>query len=85
MVTVYPDTLAISQPLGTIKRANDSRDAILTGHNGGMRSSAAAIYQTLESDLGSALALAASLVFISFGFLLLLRLITRGRIAHPLL
>jgi len=44
-----------------------------------------AIYQTMESDLGAALALAAVLVFISFGFLLLLRLITRGRIAHPLL
>ncbi|HTP08552.1 MAG TPA: ABC transporter permease [Anaerolineae bacterium] len=44
-----------------------------------------AIYQTMESDLGAALALAAVLVFISFGFLLLLRLITRGRIAHLLL
>jgi molybdate transport system permease protein len=44
-----------------------------------------AIYQTMESDLGAALALAAVLVFISFGFLLILRLITRGRIAHPLL
>jgi molybdate transport system permease protein len=44
-----------------------------------------AIYQAMESDLGAALALAAVLVFISFGFLLLLRLITRGRIAHPLL
>jgi molybdate transport system permease protein len=44
-----------------------------------------AIYQTMESDLGAALAVAAVLVLISFGFLLLLRLITRGRIAHPLL
>ncbi len=44
-----------------------------------------AIYQTMESDLSAALALAAVLVFISFGFLLILRLITRGRIAHPLL
>ncbi len=44
-----------------------------------------AIYQTMESDLGAALTLAAVLVFVSFGFLLLLRLITRGRIAHPLL
>jgi molybdate transport system permease protein len=44
-----------------------------------------AIYQAMESDLGAALALAAVLVSISFGFLLMLRLITRGRIAHPLL
>ncbi len=44
-----------------------------------------AIYQTLESNLGAALALAAVLVSMSFGFLLMLRLITRGRIAHPLL
>ena len=44
-----------------------------------------AIYQTMESDLGAALAVAAVLVFISFGFLLILRLITRGRITHPLL
>ncbi len=44
-----------------------------------------AIYQAMESDLGAALALAVVLVFISFGFLLTLRLITRGRIAHPLL
>ena len=44
-----------------------------------------AIYQTMESNLDAALAIAAVLVFISFGFLLLLRLITRGRIAHPLL
>ncbi len=44
-----------------------------------------AIYQTMESDLSAALVLAAVLVFISFGFLLILRLITRGRIAHPLL
>ncbi len=44
-----------------------------------------AIYQTMESDLDAALAIAAALVLISFGFLLALRLITRGRIAHPLL
>jgi molybdate transport system permease protein len=44
-----------------------------------------AIYQTMESNLNAALAIAAVLVFISFGFLLALRLITRGRIAHPLL
>ncbi len=44
-----------------------------------------AIYQTMETNLGEALMLAAVLIFISFGFLLLLRLITRGRIAHPLL
>ena len=43
-----------------------------------------AIYQTMESDLGAALAAAAVLVFISFGFLVILRLITRGRITHPL-
>ncbi len=41
-----------------------------------------AIYQAMESDLGAALALAAVLVFISFGFLVILRWITRGRIAH---
>ncbi len=44
-----------------------------------------AIYQAMESDLSAALALAAVLVFISFGFLLVLRWITRGRIAHPML
>jgi molybdate transport system permease protein len=44
-----------------------------------------AIYQAMESDLGAALAVAAVLVFMSFGFLLILRLITRGRIAHPML
>lgn len=44
-----------------------------------------AIYQALESDLGAALALAAALVFISFGCLLILRWITRGRLAHPML
>jgi molybdate transport system permease protein len=44
-----------------------------------------AIYQTMESNLDAALVLAAVLVFISFGFLLILRLITRGRIGHPLL
>jgi len=44
-----------------------------------------AIYQTMESNLDAALAIAAVLIFISFGFLLLLRLVTRGRITHPLL
>ncbi len=44
-----------------------------------------AIYQAMESDLGGALALAAVLVFISFGFLVILRWITRGRITHPML
>jgi molybdate transport system permease protein len=44
-----------------------------------------AIYQAMESDLGAALAVAAVLVFISFAFLLILRLITRGRISHPML
>jgi molybdate transport system permease protein len=44
-----------------------------------------AIYQAMESNLGAALAVAATLVFISFGFLLILRLITRGRISHPML
>lgn len=44
-----------------------------------------AIYQAMEGDLGAALALAAVLVFISFGFLLLLRWITHGRISHPML
>ncbi len=43
-----------------------------------------AIYQTMESDLGAALAVAAVLVLMSFGFLVILRLITRGRITHPL-
>ena len=43
-----------------------------------------AIYQTMESDLGAALTVAAVLVLISFGFLVILRLITRGRITHPL-
>jgi molybdate transport system permease protein len=44
-----------------------------------------AIYQAIESDLGAALAVAAVLVFISFGLLLILRLISRGRISHPML
>ncbi len=42
-----------------------------------------AIYQAMESDLGAALALATVLVFISFGFLVILRRITRSRIPHP--
>lgn len=44
-----------------------------------------AIYQAMESDLGAALTLAAVLIFISFGFLLILRWITHGRISHPML
>jgi molybdate transport system permease protein len=44
-----------------------------------------AIYQALESDLGSAIAIAALLIVISFVFLILLRAITRGRLAHPML
>jgi molybdate transport system permease protein len=44
-----------------------------------------AIYQALETDLGSAIAIAAILVLISFVFLVLLRLITHGRIGHPML
>ncbi|HEY4723780.1 MAG TPA: ABC transporter permease [Anaerolineae bacterium] len=44
-----------------------------------------AIYQAMESDPGSALALAAVLVFISFFFLLMLRWITHSRVTHPML
>ena len=44
-----------------------------------------AIYQALETDLGSAMAVAAILILISFFFLVLLRLITHGRIGHPML
>ncbi|HSD84038.1 MAG TPA: ABC transporter permease [Anaerolineae bacterium] len=44
-----------------------------------------AIYHALESDLGAAVALAAILILISFCFLTLLRLITHGRIGHPML
>lgn len=44
-----------------------------------------AIYQALESDLGAALTIAALLILISFLFLLALRWITRGRVAHPML
>ncbi len=44
-----------------------------------------AIYQALESDLGSAIAIAAVLILISFIFLIALRAITHGRIAHPML
>ncbi len=44
-----------------------------------------AIYQALETDLGSAIAIAAILVLISFVFLVALRLITHGRIGHPML
>ncbi len=44
-----------------------------------------AIYQALETDLGSAIAIAAILILISFAFLVALRLITHGRIGHPML
>lgn len=44
-----------------------------------------AIYQALETDLGSAIAIAAILVLISFVFLAVLRFITHGRIGHPML
>jgi molybdate transport system permease protein len=44
-----------------------------------------AIYQALETDLGSAIAIAAILILISFVFLVILRLITHGRIGHPML
>ena len=44
-----------------------------------------AIYQALETDLGSAMAIAAILILISFAFLVTLRLITHGRIGHPML
>jgi molybdate transport system permease protein len=44
-----------------------------------------AIYQALETDLGSAIAIAAILVLISFVFLVILRFITHGRIGHPML
>jgi molybdate transport system permease protein len=44
-----------------------------------------AIYQALETDLGSALAIAAILILIAFVFLLALRFVTHGRVTHPLL
>ena len=44
-----------------------------------------AIYQALETDLGSAIAIAALLSLISVVFLVILRLITHGRIGHPML
>lgn len=44
-----------------------------------------AIYQALESDLGSAVTIAALLIFISFVFLLALRAVTHGRVSYPLL
>jgi molybdate transport system permease protein len=44
-----------------------------------------AIYQTLETDLNSAIAIAAILILISFFFLVALRFITHGRIGHPML
>lgn len=44
-----------------------------------------AIYQAMESNVDAAVALAALLIFISFMFLLALRRVTRGRVAHPML
>jgi molybdate transport system permease protein len=44
-----------------------------------------AIYQALETDLGSAIAIAAILIGVSFVFLLALRIITHGRVSHPML
>ena len=44
-----------------------------------------AIYQALETDLGASVAIAAILILISFFFLVLLRLITHGRIGHPMM
>ncbi len=44
-----------------------------------------AIYQALETDLGSAIAIAAILIGVSFVFLLVLRIITHGRVSHPML
>lgn len=44
-----------------------------------------AIYQALETDLNSAIAIGAILILISFLFLTLLRLVTHGRIGHPML
>ena len=44
-----------------------------------------AIYQAMETDLGAAIAIAAILILISFMFLVALRLITHGRIGHPML
>jgi molybdate transport system permease protein len=44
-----------------------------------------AIYQALETDLNSALAVAAILILMAFMFLLLLRWVTHGGAAHPML
>ena len=44
-----------------------------------------AIYQALESDLGSAIAIAAILIGLSFVFLLALRAVTHNRVTHPML
>ena len=44
-----------------------------------------AIYQALETDLNSALAVAAILIVMAFVFLLLLRWVTHGGAAHPML
>jgi molybdate transport system permease protein len=44
-----------------------------------------AIYQALETDLSSAIAIGAILILISSVFLVILRLITHGRIGHPML
>ncbi len=43
-----------------------------------------AIYQALETDPEAAIAIAALLILISFSFLVLLRLVTHGRIGHPM-
>jgi molybdate transport system permease protein len=44
-----------------------------------------AIYQALETDLSASVAIAAILILISFFFLMVLRLITHGRIGHPMM
>lgn len=44
-----------------------------------------AIYQALETDLNAAIAIGAILILTSFLFLTLLRLITHGRVSHPML
>ena len=44
-----------------------------------------AIYQALETNPEAAIAIAALLILISFFFLVLLRLVTHGRIGHPMM
>ncbi len=44
-----------------------------------------AIYQALETDLSASVAIAAILILISFFFLMVLRLVTHGRIGHPMM